>query len=135
MILEPGITIVDQIEIPEANISLRSDSIVHVHFNKDTVFDVALQLRMRRIYDKLLKGRKAKFIFSADEGFILTKEAREYVPDPGNEPPILCYVLIVNNLAYKIVADFYIRVVKPKGNFKLVGSLDEAVEWLGTIKD
>ena len=134
MILEPGITIISEEEIPEARISLRSDGIVHVHFSKDTTFDLELQGRMRGIYEKMLGGRKAKFIFSADEGFTLTKEVRERA-DLQQNSPVLCYALVVNNLAYKITADFYIRVVKPKGNYKLVTSLPDAVKWLYSVKE
>jgi hypothetical protein len=134
MILEPGITIINEAEIPEARISLRSDGIVHVHFHKDTTFDIPLQASMRDVYDKMLQGRKAKFIFSADEGFTLTKEVRERA-DLQDNSSILCYAMVVNNLAYKIIADFYIRVTKPKGNYKLVTSLADAVKWLNSVKE
>ena len=134
MILEPGITIVNEFEIPEARISLRSDGIVHVHFNEDTTFDLELQNRMRVIYEKLLNGRKAKFIFSADDGFTLTKEVRDHA-HLRTDSPVLCYALIVNNLAYKIIADFYTRVTKPKGTYKMVGSVVEAVRWLNSVNE
>lgn len=130
MVLGKDITIVRHIEIPEAFISLRSDDIVHVHYKKNTVLDVELQLRMRRIFDEVTGARRLKFIFSGDEGFILTKEARENISLRQKESPILAYAIIAHNLGYKIVANFYIKVVKPKGHYRVFNKLDEAIAWL-----
>src|SRR5690606_7144731 len=109
---------------------LRSDGIVHVHFLKDVTLDVPLQIKMREYYDEITGGVKTKFLFSAEEGFTLTKEAREHGPKLQETSPILCYALVVNNLAYKIIASFYIKVVKAPGNYKLVNSAEEGVKWL-----
>lgn len=135
MLVKSNVSILKQVEIPEAFVTLRSDGIVHVHYKKDTVLDVDLQVRMRAIYDDLLDQKKMKFIFSADEGFTLTKEARENAPNIQNESPVLLYALIANNLAYRIIANFYIRVVKPKGNYKLFTSVAAAVKWLNSFGD
>ncbi len=134
MIPESGITIVDEALIPQARICLRSDGIMHVHFSKDVTFDVALQQQMRKIYDRMTTGKKTKFIFSAEEGFVFTREARENAPLLQKQSPIQCFALVINSLAYRIVANFYIKVMKPDGNYKVVNSINEAVSWLNSLK-
>ena len=135
MLLDSEITIIKQVEIPEAFISIRSDGIVPVHYKKNTVLDVDLQMRCLDIYAEILDRKKMKFIFSADDGFMLTKEARENAPKVQVRSPILYYAIIANNLAYKIIANFYIKVMKPAGNYKIFNTVEAGVKWLHSFKD
>ena len=133
MILDTEITILRQVEIPEASIQLRSDHIIHVHYKKNAVLDVSLQLSMREIFLELVDGKKLPFMFTADEGFTLTKEARENARRLEDSSPILCNAMVAGNLAYKIIADFYVRVVKPKGLHRVFSTQDGAIKWLRTF--
>jgi hypothetical protein len=126
-------TIIKTIEIPEASIRLRADGIVHVQYHKHVVLDLMLQKKMRELFWEITDGKKAKFIFAAEEGFVFSKEARENIKLPGKESPILYYALVCSNLAYKIIANFYIKVMKPHGHYKVVSSVQEAVEWLNSV--
>ncbi|PBQ30710.1 hypothetical protein CNR22_02615 [Sphingobacteriaceae bacterium] len=132
MVLTPNITFLKVIEIPEANIVLRSDDIIHVDYNKDVTLDVELQIRMRAIFDKLADGKKKLFIFSAAEGFTLTKEARNNSDIMNGDSPIAAYAVVANNLAYKLIANFYLKVNKPKVPFKIFLTIDDAAKWLNT---
>lgn len=133
MILDKELSL-KHIEIPEAHIVLRHDEIVHVHYKKNTVLDVELQTRMRVIYHQLAGGKKLNFIFSADEGFVLTKEARENGPMIENDSPILFYALVANSLPYKIIANFHIKVTNPRANYKVFTNVNAALNWLQSLK-
>ncbi len=133
MVLESEITIVDEIEIPEAFIRMRSDGIVHVFYKENTVLDVPLQLRMLDLYWKLTNNQKANFIFESDEGFFLTKEARENSVKLEASTPVIASALIVTNLASRIVANFFIKMNKPKIRYKLFGTVEEAAKWLKSL--
>jgi hypothetical protein len=135
MVLDHEITIVKEKEIPEAAIRLRSDGIMHVHYKKDTTLDVELQLRMRDEYRKLIGEKRTRFIFSAEEGFILTKEARENSKKLNEQPPISAYAIIANNLAYRIIGNFYLRVNKPQIPYKLFSNIIDAARWLHQLSD
>ncbi len=124
------ISIIKRIEIPEALIQQRSDGIIHVHYKKNTTLDVELQVNMRALFFELTEGKKAPFIFSADEGFSLTKEARENAGISAKESPISAYAIIAESLGYRIIANFYLKVNKPKLPYKLFPSIDDAVKWL-----
>ncbi len=133
MVLEHKITILKEVDINEANIKLRSDGIVIVRYKKNSTLDVELQLKMRKIYNELTNYQKKKFVFYAEEGFTFTKEARENGPKIQQESPILFYAIVANNLGYKLIVNFYLKVFNPKGNYKLVNSIDEGVEWLNKL--
>lgn len=133
MVLDKHITILQREEIDEAVISLRSDGIVHVHYKKNSILDVGLQTRMRAIFNRITNHQKSKFIFTAAEGFSMTKEARENGPKLQENNPILYYAIVIDNLAYKILVNFYLRVFKPKGNYRMVKSIQEGVDWLHSL--
>jgi hypothetical protein len=135
MTSDTGIFIVKEVDLPEARIALRSDGLYHVHFKRHVVYDIPLQMRMRKIYEELTGGKRSKFIFSAEEGLVFTREARDNAEQVNANSPILCYALVVNSLAYKLIANFYLKVVKPKGLFKMVSSIREAARWLHSMPD
>jgi len=132
MVLTPKITLLKVLEIPEAHISLRSDGIIHVDYKKNVTLDVNLQVSMRKIFIRLTEGKKFHFIFSAAEGFTLTKEARENTDILDSNSPISAYGIVANNLAYKLIANFYLKVNKPKVPFKLFLTVEDAAQWLYT---
>lgn len=129
----PDPLVLKEIEIAEAKITLRSDNIIIVQYKRNTVLDVELQLRMRQIYRDLTNNRKMNFIFMADDGFSLTKEARENSEVIAESSPIKAYAIIVNNLAYRIIANFYYKINKPKVPYKSFPTVKDAIHWLYTL--
>jgi len=124
------IIIVKEVNIPEALIRLRSDGIIHVNYKKNVTIDIDSQQLMREIYKDLAPGKKLHYIFSAAIGVTFTKEVREN--SSGPDSPIASYAIIANNLAYRIIANFYLKVNKPKVPYKLFPTVEAAVEWLHT---
>ena len=133
MVLDPEITIVKQIEIPEAYIRLRNDGIIHVFYKENVTLDVALQNRMVALYREITNNGKANFIFQSDEGFYFTKEARENSIALEANTPVNASAVIVTNLASRIIANFFIKVNKPKIKYKLFGTVEEAADWLKSL--
>lgn len=129
----PDPQILKQVEITEATITLRSDNIIIVQYKRNTVLDVELQVRMRQIYRELTNNNKMNFIFMADDGFSLTREARENSEIISESSPIKAYAIIVNNLAYRIIANFYYRINKPKVPYKSFPTVKDAIHWLYTL--
>ena len=105
-----------------------------MHYKKDTTLDVALQTGMRKIYHEITKGKPSPFLFTAEEGFSITPEAKKNAPKSLKESPIASYALVVNNLGYRLIVNFYFKVMKPKGNYKLFENVDDALKWLHSLK-
>lgn len=122
--------IVDSIDSPEAIVRLRRDGIVHITFKKDIIFDVEAQLRHLDINNKITGGKKSYFIYDAEENVTITKEARDNATKIEHLAPVKGTVVVANNLAYRIIANFYIKFNKPKTPFKVVDSFEKAVDWI-----
>lgn len=69
--------IITEIDSIEANVSLRSDGIVYVFFKEHAVLDVAMQMRLIESYHTVTESKLMPFLFMADTGVTITKEARD----------------------------------------------------------
>lgn len=125
--------IINRLEIPEAIIRLRRDGIVHVTFRRDTVFDVVVQMNMLKLNNQITDGKKSYFIYDGEENVSITKEARDNAVKIEDLSPTAGSAVIANNLAYRMVANFYVKFNKPKTPFKVVSTLEEAVAWIKTL--
>ena len=134
MVLENDVEIIKQIKLPEATLSLRQDGIVEVFYHTNTILDVPLQLRMADAFNNITDGKKSLFIIEAGEGVIVTKEARNNALKLEDSTPMLASAVVANNLAYRIIANFFVKVQKPEGKYKVVASKKEAVKWLKSLE-
>lgn len=118
------------VETLDAFVNLRADGIVHVHFKAQTVLSLGLQLSLRKIYGELVNDHPTGFIYSAEEGFSISKEARENFRKLPHGNPIKAYGIVANNLAYRLVGNFFIKFYSPKIPLKLFETVEEAAAWL-----
>ena len=128
------IRIIRQIDLPEAKLSLREDGIIIVFYKNNTVLDIPLQLRMADAFNEIADHKPSYFIFEAGENVIVTKEARNNALKLEDSTPILASAVVADNLAYRIIANFFIKVQMPKGKYKVVANRAEAVAWLHSLK-
>jgi hypothetical protein len=120
------------IEIEEAIVSLREDGIVHVHFKEFVEITVELQGRMYDIYNEICGHDHKPFLFTADEFVSVTKEARNNSIIMEGLYPGSASAVLVTSIAYKLIANFYLIVNKPKSPYRVFNNEEDAVEWLKT---
>lgn len=129
------IKVTKQIKIHEATVSLWENEIVHVYYNDNTVLDIDLQLKMAAIFNEITQYKKSHFIFEAGEDVTITKEARDNALKLEDSTPILASAVIAQNLAYRIIANFFLKVQKPKGQYRVVANFNDAIEWINKLKN
>lgn len=128
------VKIIKQIKFPEATLSLREDGIVHVFYHDNTILDIPLQLKMADGFNSIAEGKKSLFVFEAGENVVVTKEARDNALKLEDSTPILSSAVIAHNLAYRIIANFFIKVQMPKGKYRVVANLEDAILWLKSLE-
>ena len=122
--------ILKQEETSITTIKLRSDGIVHVHMKDNIVFGLDEQREHLYACLQFVNGIKYPFMFTAGDYVNITKEARENAKKIDALLPRIGVALIVENLAYKLIAEFYQKFHKPELPTKIFSSEDKAVEWL-----
>ena len=127
--------ILRQIVHEKVIVAMRHDGIVHVKFLSNTEINVEFQGILVEFYDQITYGKNACFIFEGGEFISITKEARENAIKMEKEALTLASAVVFNNLAQRILADFYYKVNKPSKPYKVFSSFEKGIEWLKTIKD
>ena len=116
-------------------VAMRHDGIVHVVFLPNTEITVEFQDILVGLYDQITLGQKAYFIFEGGEFVSVTKEARENAIELEKSSITLASAVVFNNLAQRIIADFYYAVNRPKLPYKVFSSFEKGIAWLNSIKD
>ncbi|MCE3225754.1 MAG: hypothetical protein K0S32_305 [Bacteroidetes bacterium] len=122
--------VLKQIKINEATVSLRSDGIITVLFHKNIVLDLALQMLLLNIYNKIADGKRYPFLFEASSGVKITKEAKENALRIESQAPGSAYAVIAPSRAYQLVANFYLTIKKTQSPYKVFMTREKAIEWL-----
>ncbi len=128
--IEDPIHIITEIDLNEVNISLRSDGIAYVFFKENCILDIDMQNKLLEVYRQLTNNKPTPFLFLADNGVSVTKEARDNAILIEEQSPCIASAVVVTNLAYKLVANFYLQFNKPKRPYKVFSNKTEAIEWL-----
>lgn len=122
--------IIKELDYPDVNLQLKSNDIVYVLFKENCTLDIPLQLRLLDYYIDITERKLMRFIFLAADNVSVTKEARDNAILIEDKSMVGASALIINNLAYKIIANFYMKVNKPKRPLKAFGNEEDAIEWL-----
>lgn len=130
MTLSPDIKILKEVKLPEATIRLREDGIVHVIYEKNVTLDVELQMKMFHLYKEVTDGKKLPFVFTAMEGVSITKEARDNAIKIEEASAVCAVAVVADSLAYKLIANFYLKVNRPKSPYAAFTKLEDAIQWL-----
>ncbi len=126
-------SVLTEVDLPKVNISLRSDGIVYVFFKEYCTLDLDLQMRLFEAYHHVTQSKLMPFLFLADNGVTVTKEARDNAITLEEKSPCMVTAVVVTNIAYKIIANFYVQFNKPKRPYKVFNNKGEAIEWLKTF--
>lgn len=126
--------IVREIDLKEVRISLKSDGVVYVLLKANTVLDIELQMRMLEAYNVVTEKKLTPFIFEAEDGINVTKEARDNAIILEEISPCKAMAVIVDNLAYAIIGNFYLKFNKPKRPYKVFKNRKDALDWLYQLR-
>ena len=123
-------SVLKQIVLPELTVTLKNDGIVYVVYNKDVTLDLELQAKSLEAFNFVTEKKLTPFLFEADEGVSITKEARDNAITMEDQTPCKVTAVVVQNVAYALIANFYMKFNKPKRPYKVFNKKEEAIAWL-----
>lgn len=123
------IYVIKTVELSSLVGTLRSDGIAHIHLKENTHITLDVQSQMERAYNELT-SIKRPFIFTGDEFVSITSEARKNAVAMEMRVPIAVSAIVVNNLAQRIIADYYYKFNKPLMPYRVFTNKDKAITWL-----
>lgn len=124
----PGIRIIREEETRTARIRLWHNGIVLQVYKKGVEVEGDDILDNVNVFWRITGGLKLPFIFVPEEDVVITRDAREVGSmSERNGSPVKAVALIAPNIAYRLLADFYMRFHKPVLPYKVFSKLNEDV--------
>jgi hypothetical protein len=117
------------IETACAILTIDENGIGHQFFKDNAVLDIPEQEKLLVAIIKITENKPTPFVTTAGNNVIVTKEARNNAISLEPQYPVSASAIVVQNLAYRLIADFYIKVQKPKTPYKVFTDKDSAYEW------
>lgn len=117
------------VETSVSVLSLNEDGIGQMHFKDRITLDIPEQMEHLKGIIELTENHPTPFVVTAGEHVIITKEAKENVSLLEDKSPVCASAIVVSNLAYRLLADFFIKWQKPKIPYKTFTNKEKAFEW------
>ncbi len=109
-----------------------SDGIVAVNVTLDSDLDLDAMKEIVATRMEITDRKPHKVLIEAESNHDSTKEAREYLATYEGEVAV-AMAIVSNNLAVRMLANFYVKFDKPRIPTKLFKSREEAIDWLNTF--
>jgi hypothetical protein len=122
-------TLIPTIETTVSILTIHETGIGQMHFKDDIVMEISNQMEHLNGLIEITKGQPTPFIVTTGKRVIISKEARDNGVLIEEISPVNAMAVIVQNLAYRLVADFYLRFNKPKIPYKVFTDQEKAVDW------
>lgn len=117
------------IETSTTVFTLLDNGVGHMHIKDDTTMDIPEQMENLEALIQLTNGQRTPFYVTAGKHVIITKDARDNAILIENQSPMYGTAVVVENVAYRLIADFYYKINKPKNPYKVFSTVAAAKDW------
>lgn len=117
------------------SVCLHNDGIIEVIWdNQLEEIKVSHLQKLRDTIEELGEGNKMPVYISTCDFLKISEEAKKYASSPEGERYTLANAVLVDNLAKKIVFNFFININKPKVPIKAFHTKESALKWLKQLQ-
>ncbi len=117
------------VETSISYLSINDDGIGHMHFKDGITMDIPEQMEHLKGIIELTENYPTPFVVTASEQVTFSKEARNNAIIIEDQSPVSAMAIVIENLAYRLIAEFYLKVQKPKKPFAVFTKKEKAYEW------
>lgn len=110
-------------------LSINEEGIGIMYFKDRITMDIPEQMEHLKGIIELTENLPTPFVIMAGEHVIITKDAKENASFLEDKSPVCASAIVVSNLAYRLLADFFIKMQKPKIPYKTFTNKEKAFEW------
>ncbi len=117
------------VELSYATIENRK-GILWLILKEDAEIDVKEIRELTRICEELSGNKPYSLVSDAKVNLTITSEARKAAASKEESPLLVANAVLVNNIAVRMVANFFTAVNKPHFKYKVFNEEQEALSWL-----
>ena len=120
----------EKIQFTHSEIFLREDGIVEILIKESSFIGRDECVEVVDSYKEILEPKKYPLLHIIEDYVTIDKEAREFAASKEGLMFSKVEAFVINSLAHKILANFYIKVNRPSVPTRFFRSKEEAEEWL-----
>ncbi|MDP1803174.1 MAG: hypothetical protein Q8L81_17565 [Bacteroidota bacterium] len=113
---------------------LKHDDVVYIHTFEDAAIEIPEIDELNKNLRDLVEDRPCYLIVIPGIGSISSPEARKYAAKQKGKN-IIAEAIIINNLAIRLLANFYMKVNRPEQKIKLFSNEISALAWVHSLKE
>lgn len=103
-----------EILLGHSSIYKREDGIIEIRCANDFTYDIADIKENHHFLEELAEGQKLLILNISEKYTSITSEARDYISKGHHEGFIKAEAFLIHSLAQRILANFFIKITKPK---------------------
>lgn len=108
--------------------------IIFATYLKGSEITIDVKKEHHILYKQLAEFKPMPLLLTIEEDVIISKETREFARKLEPKQPFTACAVVVNSLAFRILANFYGIFHKPLKPFKVFNDEESAKEWLQQFK-
>jgi hypothetical protein len=112
---------------------LRADGIMYVRISPEKEESVELAKKMVKKMGEMVNYKQVPILFKHQEFALPGKANRDYWATKEACPYSKAEAFIINSIAMRIIANFYLKINKPQRPTKMFTHEEEAIKWLKTF--
>lgn len=121
-------------EFDIAHCRIFAPGLFHVYFFSDSIITMEFTERIDQ-FNEACGGKAYRNLYEFEPRVDLDPEVREWAAHSSGNKKTIADALVINNLAHKLLADFYVKYNKPFKPTKVFNNRDRAVKWLMSIPE
>lgn len=112
---------------------LRADGILYVRISPEKEESVELAQKMVKKMGEMVNYKQVPILFKHQEFALPGKANRDYWATKDACPYSKAEAFIINSIAMRMIANFYLKINKPERPTKMFTREEEAIKWLKTF--
>jgi ribosome-interacting GTPase 1 len=130
-----NLSFIDVLDFKKTKVFLREDDIVHVKLKAEQEITMDDFEEIINAVTELGMAQAQLIIFQAGYNSSVTPEVRKFASHPNANFLSRGDAIVVQSLAQRLMANFYIKFNRPSRPTKIFDNLDEAIAWLHKVKE
>lgn len=110
------------------------NGIIYATYLKGSEITIEVKKEHHLLYKQLAEFKPMPLCLTIEEDVVVPKETREFARKLEPKQPFTACAVVVNSLAFRILANFYGIFHKPEKPFKVFNDKESAKEWLEQFK-
>src|SRR5438477_1049187 len=111
---------------------LKSENLVFIHLFEYASIEIPEVDEIHKNINVLVDNKPCYLVVFPAHGSTSSNEARKYAAKL-KEKNVIAEALIIDSLAIRLLAAFFIKVNKPKQKMRIFANLDPALAWINSI--